>query len=152
MFNFFSFLCFSVDHRRVHPASRGDHGAGSAGRLQRCPHWQDPHPDQPGHGGTRGTKKTFCTFLCWTVLNMLHTLLFLNVPNMVIFIINMCSCILTCSLTISHIEFLEIWQSPVFFYLLLIYTSSPGNRFEGFNMIPPTIWPQDIGTGHVCHI
>ncbi|KAM8864692.1 uridine-cytidine kinase-like 1 isoform 6-T6 [Spinachia spinachia] len=39
------------DHRRVHPASRRDHGAGSEGRVQRRPHRQDPHPDQPGHGG-----------------------------------------------------------------------------------------------------
>lgn len=46
---------FSLDHRRVNPASWGDNGASPEGRLQRRPHWQDPHSDQPGHRRTRGT-------------------------------------------------------------------------------------------------
>lgn len=60
---FLSSLCFSSDNRRVHPSSRGDHGAGSKGRLQRRPNRQDPHPDQPGHRRTRGTDLTIGTFL-----------------------------------------------------------------------------------------
>ncbi|XP_008395418.1 uridine-cytidine kinase-like 1 isoform X3 [Poecilia reticulata] len=41
----------SKNHRRFHPAGRGDDGAGSDGRLQRHPAWEDPHPDQPRHRG-----------------------------------------------------------------------------------------------------
>ncbi|XP_073092422.1 uridine-cytidine kinase-like 1 isoform X2 [Manis javanica] len=42
------------DHGRVHSAGGGDHGAGAAGRVQRCAHWHHPHPDQPAHRGARG--------------------------------------------------------------------------------------------------
>ncbi|XP_060027642.1 uridine-cytidine kinase-like 1 isoform X3 [Erinaceus europaeus] len=42
-----------TDHGRVHPARRGDHGAGAAGRVQRRAHRHHPHPDQPAHRGAR---------------------------------------------------------------------------------------------------
>ncbi|KAM9786065.1 uridine-cytidine kinase-like 1 isoform 4-T4 [Neosynchiropus ocellatus] len=43
------------DHRSFDPASRGDHGAGSEGRVQRRAHRENPHPDQSGHGRARAS-------------------------------------------------------------------------------------------------